>query len=67
MGLTKDNLSIFRRSCDDNVDYPGGDSEKSKQINALMGNIGKVVSVKLIVKFEGERKFVNVMEVKIVE
>ena len=49
------------------MDYPGGDSEKSKQIDALMGNIGKVYSVKLIVKFEGERKFVNVMEVKIVE
>ena len=30
-------------------------------------NIGKFVSVKLVVKFEGERKFVNVQELKIVE
>ena len=27
-------------------------------------NIGKFVSVKLVVKFEGERKFVNVQELK---
>ena len=61
-----ESLINFRRSCDDNV-VLGGDSQKSKQIDAIMGNIGKFVSVKLVVKFEGERKFVNVKELKIVE
>jgi len=62
-----ESLINFRRSCDDNVDFLGGDSQKSKQIDAIMGNIGKFVAVKLVVKFEGERKFVNVKELKIVE
>ena len=31
------------------------------------GLVGKFVSVKLVVKFEGERKFVNVKELKIAE
>jgi hypothetical protein len=31
-----------------------------------MGNISKFVSVKLLVKFEGECKFVNVKELKFV-
>ena len=64
---TMENIINFRRSCDDNVDFLGGDSQRSKQIDAIMGNIGKFVSVKLVVKFEGERKFVNVKELKIVE
>ena len=62
-----ENLIIFRRSCDDNVDFLSGDSENSMEIGTIMGNIGKFVSVKLVVKFEGERKFVNVKELKIVD
>ena len=38
----------------------GDDSHNSKQIDAIMGNIGKFVSVKLVVKLEGERKIANV-------
>ena len=47
----------FCQSRDGNADFLGGDSQNSKQIDAIMGNIGKFASVKLVVKFEGERKF----------
>ena len=61
------NLINIRRSWLTTWTFFGGDSQNSKQIDAIMGNIGKFVSVKLVVKFEGERKFVNVQELKIAE
>ena len=46
--------------CNDDVDRLGGESVKSRQIDAMMNNIEKYASVKLIVKYDGERYFWNV-------
>ena len=53
--------------CNDDVDRPGGESDKSRQIDAMMNNIGKYASVKLLVKYDGERYFWNVKELEFVE
>jgi len=36
-GEMMENLINIRRSCVDNVDFLGGDSQNSKQIDAIMG------------------------------
>jgi hypothetical protein len=60
-------LINFRRTCDGNVDFLGGDSQNSKQVDAIVGYIGNFVSVKLVVEFEGERELVIAKELKIAE
>ena len=65
--FTMKEFAQFRFDCNDDVDRPGGESDKSRQIDAMMNNIGKYVSVKLIVKYDGERYFWNVKEIEFVE
>ena len=62
MGLTLLHLTMkefaqFRLDCNDDVDRQGGESDKSRQIDAMMNNIEKYASVKLLVKYDGEHYF----------
>ena len=65
--LTIKEFAQFRLDCNNDVDRPGGKSDKSRQIDAMMNNIGKYASVKLIVKYDGERYFWNFKELEFVE
>ena len=67
LNLTMKEFAQFRLDCNDDVDRPGRESDKSKHIDAMMNNIGKYASVKLIVKYDGERYFWNVKELEFVE
>ena len=50
--LTMKEFAQFRLDCIDDVDRPCGESDKSRQIYAMMNNIGKYASVKFIVKYD---------------
>jgi hypothetical protein len=57
-------IKEFRRRCDDTIDFPGGNTANSKVIDEIMSNVGKKVTVKLLLKCDAQRKFVNVVDLQ---
>ena len=64
--MSMEECVLFQEHCDPIEDYPGGATENSHKIDAVMGNIGKHVNVLVSIKWVEDTKYINVKSISFV-